>query len=62
MTTRRTESETIAMGPKTILVVDDEKMLLKVSREMLELLGVPGLCSGERTEGDRFLQGNPIRN
>ena len=50
------------MGPKTILVADDEKMLLEVRREMLELLGVPGLCSRERTEGDRFLQGNPIRN
>jgi len=57
MTTRRTESETIAMGPKTILVVDDEKMLLKVSREMLELLGVPGLCSRERSGGDRCVHG-----
>ena len=39
MTTRKTESKTIAMGSETILVVDDEKMLLEVSREMLELLG-----------------------
>jgi len=39
MTTRKTESKTIAMGSETILVVDDEKMLLEVGREMLELLG-----------------------
>ena len=38
MTTRKTESETITMGSETILVVDDEKMLLEVSRDMLELL------------------------
>jgi CheY-like chemotaxis protein len=35
----KTETGTIAMGTETILLVDDEKMVLEVSREMLESLG-----------------------
>jgi two-component system cell cycle sensor histidine kinase/response regulator CckA len=46
MTVLKTESETITMGPETILVVDDEKMLLEVSREMLELLGYRVYAAG----------------
>jgi len=57
MTTRRTESETIAMGPKTILVVDDEKMLLKVSREMLELLGYRVYAAGSGQKAIAFYRG-----
>ena len=50
MTTRKTESETIAMGSETILVVDDEKMLLEVSREMLEFLGYRVYAGGSGQE------------
>jgi PAS domain S-box-containing protein len=35
----RTETGTITMGTETILLVDDEKMVLEVNREMLESLG-----------------------
>jgi CheY-like chemotaxis protein len=49
-TSRKTNSETIAMGPKTILVADDEKMLLEVSREMLELLGYRVYAAGSGQE------------
>jgi len=38
------------MGPKTILVADDEKMLLEVSREMLELLGYRVYAAGSGQE------------
>jgi CheY-like chemotaxis protein len=50
MTTRKTESETITMGSETILVVDDEKMLLEVSRDMLELLGYRVYTAGNGQE------------
>jgi len=50
MTTRKTESETIAMGPETILVVDDEKMVLEVSKELLEFLGYRVYAAGSGQE------------
>ena len=39
MIREKTESGTIATGTETILLVDDEKMVLEVSKEMLESLG-----------------------
>ena len=46
------------MGPETILVVDDEKMLLEVSREMLELLGYLVYAAGSGREAIAVYRGN----
>jgi two-component system cell cycle sensor histidine kinase/response regulator CckA len=46
----KTETWTIAMGTETILLVDDEKMVLEVSREMLEFLGYRVYAAGSGQE------------
>ncbi len=46
----KTANETIARGTETILLVDDEKMVLEVSREMLELLGYQVYAAGSGQE------------
>jgi two-component system cell cycle sensor histidine kinase/response regulator CckA len=46
----KTETGTIAMGTETILLADDEKMVLEVSREMLEFLGYRVYAAGSGQE------------
>jgi two-component system cell cycle sensor histidine kinase/response regulator CckA len=46
----KTESGTIATGTETILLVDDEKMVLEVSKEMLESLGYRVYAAGSGQE------------
>jgi two-component system cell cycle sensor histidine kinase/response regulator CckA len=43
-------TETLAMGTETILLVDDEKMVLDVSRKMLEILGYKVYAVGSGQE------------
>jgi two-component system, cell cycle sensor histidine kinase and response regulator CckA len=44
------EAGTVARGTETILLVDDEKMVLEVSREMLESLGYRVYAAGSGQE------------
>jgi len=46
----KTETGTIATGTETILLVDDEKMVLEVSKEMLEFLGYRVFAVGSGQE------------
>jgi two-component system, cell cycle sensor histidine kinase and response regulator CckA len=46
-----TETGAIAKGTETILLVDDEKMVLEVNREMLESLGYRVYAAGSGQEG-----------
>jgi PAS domain S-box-containing protein len=46
----KTEAKTIAKGTETILLVDDEKMVLEVSREMLVSLGYRVYATGSGQE------------
>jgi len=48
--TEKTETGTITMGTETILLVDDEKMVLEVSKEMLESLGYRVYAAGSGQE------------
>ncbi|MCX5819457.1 MAG: PAS domain S-box protein, partial [Deltaproteobacteria bacterium] len=47
---KKTETGDIARGAETILLVDDEKMVLEVSREMLESLGYRVYAAGSGQE------------
>ena len=46
----KTATGTIARGTETILLVDDEKMVLEVSRELLEFLGYRVYAAGSGQE------------
>jgi len=46
----KTEAGTIARGTETILLADDEKMVLEVSRKMLEFLGYRVYAAGSGQE------------
>jgi CheY-like chemotaxis protein len=46
----KTATRTIARGTETILLVDDEKMVLEVSREILEFLGYRVYAAGSGQE------------
>jgi CheY-like chemotaxis protein len=46
----KTETGAVARGTETILLVDDEKMVLEVSREMLEFLGYRVYAAGSGQE------------
>lgn len=46
----KTKTRTIARGAETILLVDDEKMLLEVNKELLESIGYQVLPAGSGQE------------
>jgi PAS domain S-box-containing protein len=50
LTTEKVMAETIAGGTETILLVDDEKMILEVNKELLETMGYVVYAAGSGQE------------
>ena len=50
-------SEATLKGMETVLLVDDEAMIIDIGKQILESLGYKVFCGRKRWRGNRYLQG-----